>query len=59
MTSKYGPDHNGALDPDRMSIAARHRLSVDRYREQVSRRRSLSPLVRSLQAATDRALGGR
>lgn len=59
MTSRYGPDHDGVLDPDRMSIAGRQRMSVDRHRERVSRRRSLSPVVRALQAAADRALGGR
>ena len=37
MVSKYGPEHDVVLDPDRMSIAARQRMSVERYKEGVSR----------------------
>ena len=54
----YAPEHDGTGDPNRMTIPERQRMSVDRHTEETSRRRSMSPLVRRMQAATDRALGG-
>ena len=54
----YSAEHDGTGDPDRLTIAQRQRRSVEQHAEEAARRRSMSPLVRAMQAATDRALGG-
>jgi hypothetical protein len=57
--SWYGPNRDGLLDPDRLTAAQRARQSPAWLGETRDRRASASPLVRRLQAATDRALGRR
>lgn len=54
-----GPNRDGLLDPDRLTAAQRARESRPWLDEARDRRASPSPLVRALQAATDRALGRR
>jgi hypothetical protein len=53
----YGPNRDGLGDPDRFTLAERATRSDDRLQIERDRRRSWSPLIRALQAATDRALG--
>jgi hypothetical protein len=55
----YGPNMNGRLDPEAMTPSERRVKAPGRAAVQRARRRSLSPLIRALQAAADRALGGR
>lgn len=59
----YGPAHDGALDPLRPGnrFGLRQRLFGDpeRLAEEQDRRESVNPVTRSLQAAADRATGGR
>lgn len=50
---------NGVGDPEALTPTQRPYAGEDRAAEQQERRTSGSPLVRALQAATDRALGGR
>lgn len=52
----YGPNMDGLLDPERATVLERHTTSVERLQEERARRRSMSPFIRALQAATDRAL---
>jgi hypothetical protein len=54
-----GPDRDGLLDPDRLTAQQRATQSRPWLDEARDRRASPSPLVRRLQAATDRALGRR
>ncbi len=54
-----GPNRDGLADPDRLTAAQRVRQSPAWLDEARDRRASASPLVRRLQAATDRALGRR
>ncbi len=54
-----GPNGDGLADPTRASIKARLFASSDRLSELRARRASRSPLIRELQAASDRATGGR
>lgn len=54
-----GPNRDGLLDPDRLTPAQRARESRPWLDEARDRRASPSPLVRRLQAVTDRALGRR
>jgi len=51
----YGPNGDGLTDPDRFTVVERARKSVARLKVERDRRVSLSPLIRSLQAATDAA----
>ena len=55
----FGPNRDGLLDPDRLTAEQRARESRPWLDEARDRRASASPLVRGLQAATDRALGRR
>lgn len=55
--AQYGPNYDGLGDPDRITVAERQTESTTRLIEERNRRRSASPLVRALQAATDKALG--
>lgn len=52
----YGPNMDGLGDPEKASIGERHKTAVPRLQEERARRRAFSPLIRGLQAATDRAL---
>jgi len=54
---QYGPNYDGLGDPDRITTAERQTESTARLIEERNRRRSASPLVRALQAATDKAFG--
>jgi hypothetical protein len=51
----YGDEHEGVLDPERISARERMTSSLTRSLEERDRRASPSPLVRRLQAATDKA----
>jgi hypothetical protein len=57
MTKKiaYGPNHDGLLDPKRITPRERAYASEERLLEERARRRSPSPVIRKLQAATDTA----
>lgn len=55
----FGPNRDGLLDPDRLTAVQRQREDREWLDEARDRRASRSPLVRRLQAATDRALGRR
>lgn len=64
MTTKlppalFGANRDGLLDPDRLSPAQRRNASQARLNAEQSRRTNRSPVMRALQAAADRALGGR
>ena len=52
----YGPNMNGLGDPERASVQERHETAPARLAEERTRRAAFSPLVRGLQAVTDRAL---
>lgn len=54
-----GPNQDGLADPDRLTAEQRARQDPAWLDEARDRRASLSPMVRRLQAATDRALGRR
>ena len=54
---RVGPNRDGLFDPERFTIAERARYSVERLAREANRRASLSPVVRRLQAETDKALG--
>jgi len=53
----YSDQHDGLLDPNRFSPAERMVTPAARLTEELRRRTSPSPVIRRLQAATDRALG--
>lgn len=55
----FGPNRDGLLDPERLTAEQRARQDPAWLAEARDRRASPSPLVRRLQAATDRALGRR
>ena len=55
----YGEHRDGLGDPQRLSADRRARSTEERVREQHESRTSLSPVLRRLQVATNRALGGR
>lgn len=55
----FGPNRDGVLDPDRLTPAQRMKESRAWLDDARDRRASASPLVRRLQAATDKALGRR
>lgn len=57
--AKYGPQYDGAADPERIRPTEAHFASRERLIEERRRRRSLSPVVRKLHAVNDRALGRR
>lgn len=57
MHGLFGAGHDGLLDPEMFTAEERARTSPARLREERARRRSMSPVIRRLQAATDRALG--
>ncbi len=50
-------DGDGVLDPDRQSAAERRNASPARLAAERARRSSLSPLLRTMQAAAEAALG--
>lgn len=52
----YGPNGDGLNDPDRFTVIERAHQSLDRLKAERDRRRSPSPVIRALQAATDAAL---
>ncbi len=54
----FGPNYDGLLDPERITAQERLRTGQARLIEERRRRSSLSPVVRALQAATDRAFRG-
>lgn len=56
--SWYGPNLDGRLDPEQMTAAERAVKTPERAGFERDRRRSPSPVVRALQAATDRTFGG-
>lgn len=53
----YAAEHDGLGDPDRFTVAEKMTRSPERLAEERRRRESPSPIVRKLQAATDKALG--
>lgn len=55
----FGAGMDGLGDPKRASVKERHTTAVERLRVERGRRAALSPFVRALQAATDRALRSR
>jgi hypothetical protein len=58
-TAWFGRNMNGLADPQRMTAEERRAKSPARAAVQRIRRQSPTPAVRRLQAAADRALGGR
>lgn len=63
MSSKFPPiprgllgdQYDGLADPERFTPTERRDLPLDRLAIERERRRSPSPFIRALQAATDRA----
>lgn len=54
---RYGPNYDGLGDPERITAAERMTASEPRLIDERQRRASRSPMVRALQAATDKAFG--
>lgn len=53
----YGAGLDGLGDPERVTIAERATRPVAQVLQERERRTSTSPVIRALQAATDRAFG--
>lgn len=54
--SMYGAEHDGLLDPERLTAGELARTAPARLVEERRRRKSLSAVVRQLQQVTDLAL---